>query len=115
MNKGLISRINEAKDYIVSKSDFVPEIALILGSGLGDMAEEAEDRITIDYKDIPNFPVSTVQGHKGRLVFGTIRGRKVVFMQGRFHYYEGYKMEEVVFPHPTVSEIFKETVFAFGE
>jgi len=98
MNKGLISRINEAKDYIVSKSDFVPEIALILGSGLGDMAEEAEDRITIDYKDIPNFPVSTVQGHKGRLVFGTIRGRKVVFMQGRFHYYEGYKMEEVVFP-----------------
>lgn len=98
MNKDLISRINEARDYIVSRSGFVPEIALILGSGLGDMAEEAENKIIIDYKDIPNFPVSTVQGHKGRLIFGTIRGRKVVFMQGRFHYYEGYKMEEVVFP-----------------
>lgn len=98
MNNKLLDRINEAKDYIVYKSGFAPEIALILGSGLGDMAEEAEDKIVIDYKDIPNFPVSTVQGHKGRLVFGTIRGRKVVFMQGRFHYYEGYGMEEVVFP-----------------
>ncbi len=98
MNNDLLKRINEAKDYIVSKSGFAPEIALILGSGLGDMAEEAENKITIDYKDIPNFPVSTVQGHKGRLVFGTIRGRKVVFMQGRFHYYEGYGMEDVVFP-----------------
>lgn len=98
MNNDLLKRINEAKDYIVSKSGFLPEIALILGSGLGDMAEEAENKIIIDYKDIPNFPVSTVQGHKGRLVFGTIRGRKVVFMQGRFHYYEGYGMEDVVFP-----------------
>ena len=98
MNKDLISRINEAKDYIFDKVGFVPEIALILGSGLGDMAEEAEDKTAIDYKDIPNFPVSTVQGHKGRLVFGTIRGKKVVFMQGRFHYYEGYRMEDVVFP-----------------
>ncbi|MHB1391775.1 MAG: purine-nucleoside phosphorylase [Clostridia bacterium] len=98
MKKDLISRINEARDYIVDKVWFTPEIALILGSGLGEMAEEAEKKIIIDYKDIPNFPVSTVQGHKGRLVFGTIRGRKVVFMQGRFHYYEGYKMEDVVFP-----------------
>jgi len=62
------------------------------------MAEEAEDKLAIDYKEIPNFPVSTVQGHKGRLVFGTIRGKRVVFMQGRFHYYEGYMMEEVAFP-----------------
>ncbi|MDD4503836.1 MAG: purine-nucleoside phosphorylase [Clostridiaceae bacterium] len=98
MKKDLIFKINEARDYIIEKVGFVPEIALILGSGLGDMAEEAEDKITIDYKDIPNFPVSTVQGHKGRLVFGTMRGRKAVFMQGRLHFYEGYKMEEVVFP-----------------
>ena len=98
MKKDLIFRINEAKDYILSKVGFAPEIALILGSGLGDMAEEVEDKIAIDYKDIPNFPISTVQGHKGRLVFGTMRGRKVAFMQGRFHYYEGYKMEDVVFP-----------------
>lgn len=98
MNNDLLRRINEAKDYIISKSGFVPEIALILGSGLGDMAEEAENKTIIDYRDIPNFPVSTVQGHKGRLVFGTIEGKRVVFMQGRFHYYEGYKMEDVVFP-----------------
>ncbi len=98
MNKDLLTRINEAKDYIIAKAGFTPDIALILGSGLGDMAEEAEGKIIIDYKDIPNFPVSTVQGHKGRLVFGTIRGKKVVFMQGRFHFYEGYRMEDVVFP-----------------
>lgn len=98
MKKDLLDRINEARDYIVEKVKFTPEVALILGSGLGDMAEEAENMIAIEYKDIPNFPVSTVQGHKGRLVFGTLRGRKVVFMQGRFHYYEGYKMEDVVFP-----------------
>lgn len=98
MNKDLLSRINEAKDYIIKKVGKTPEIALILGSGLGDMAEEAENKSFIDYKDIPNFPVSTVQGHKGRLVFGTIGGRDVVFMQGRFHYYEGYRMDEVVFP-----------------
>lgn len=98
MEKNLISRIQEAKEYISQRVAAVPEIALILGSGLGDMAEEAEDMTAIDYRDIPNFPVSTVQGHKGRLVFGNIRGRKVVFMQGRFHYYEGYKMEDVVFP-----------------
>lgn len=98
MKKELICRINEAKEYILEKVGFTPKIALILGSGLGDMAEEAEDKAAIDYKDIPNFPVSTVPGHKGRLVFGTIRGKKAAFMQGRFHYYEGYKMEDVVFP-----------------
>ena len=98
MKNDLITRIKEAKEYITRVVGFTPEIALILGSGLGDMAEEVENKIVIDYKDIPNFPVSTVQGHKGRLVFGTLRGRKVAFMQGRFHYYEGWKMEDVVFP-----------------
>lgn len=98
MKKDLISKINEARDYILEKIGLIPEIALILGSGLGDMAEEAEDKKIIDYKDIPNFPVSTVQGHKGRLVFGKMRGKNVAFMQGRFHYYEGYRMEDVVFP-----------------
>lgn len=98
MDKDLIYGINEAKDYILEKVGYAPEIALILGSGLGDMAEEAENKTVIDYKDIPNFPVSTVQGHKGRLVFGTIGGKQVVFMQGRFHFYEGYGMAEVVFP-----------------
>ncbi|HYE83836.1 MAG TPA: purine-nucleoside phosphorylase [Clostridia bacterium] len=98
MEKELITRIYEARDFILERIKSVPEIALILGSGLGDMAEEAEDKTAIDYKEIPNFPVSTVQGHKGRLVFGRISGKRVVFMQGRFHYYEGYRMEDVVFP-----------------
>lgn len=98
MKKDFISRINEARDYILEQVGFAPETALILGSGLGDMAEEVGEKIVIDYKKIPNFPVSTVQGHKGRLVFGTMSGKKVAFMQGRFHYYEGYKMEDVVFP-----------------
>jgi purine-nucleoside phosphorylase len=98
MSNEKIKRISEARDFIMEKVGYVPEVALVLGSGLGDMAEEAENKIAIEYKDIPNFPVSTVQGHKGRLVFGTIRGRKAVFMQGRFHYYEGWNMEEVVFP-----------------
>jgi len=94
----LINKINKARDYILNKIGFVPEIALILGSGLGEMAEEAEEKIIVNYSEIPNFPISTVHGHKGRLVFGMMKGKKVVFMQGRFHYYEGYKMEEVVFP-----------------
>lgn len=98
MEKDLIYKINEARNHIMEKVGDVPEIALILGSGLGDMAEAVDDKIVIDYRDIPNFPASTVQGHKGRLVFGNMGGRKTVFMQGRFHYYEGYKMEDVVFP-----------------
>lgn len=68
---------------------FEPEIGLILGSGLGDIAEEIEEPIYIDYKDIPNFPVSTAPSHKGRFVIGKLAGRNVICMQGRFHYYEG--------------------------
>lgn len=98
MKNDLMVKIEQAKTYLESKIRNIPETALILGSGLGDMAEEAEEKTAIDYKDIPNFPVSTVQGHKGRLVIGTMSGKKVVVMQGRFHYYEGYSMKEVVFP-----------------
>jgi len=65
----LINKINKARDYILNKIGFVPEIALILGSGLGEMAEEAEEKIIVNYSEIPNFPISTVHGHKGRLVF----------------------------------------------
>jgi purine-nucleoside phosphorylase len=75
-----------------------PDIALVLGSGLGGMADTFEQRIAIPYEDIPNFPVSTVEGHAGQLVFGTLHGRSVVAMQGRFHYYEGWSQEEVTFP-----------------
>lgn len=97
-DRNLISKINEARDYIMSQVDFTPEIGLILGSGLGVMGEEVENKIIINYSDIPNFPVSTVEGHKSRFIFGTLNGKKVAVMQGRFHFYEGYKMQEVVFP-----------------
>ncbi len=97
--KDLMTRLYEATDYIKDKLDgFEPEIGLILGSGLGDMAENIEDPIILDYKDIPHFPVSTAPSHKGRLVIGTLAGRKVICMQGRFHYYEGYDMPQLAFP-----------------
>ncbi len=98
MKENLLSLINEAGDYLTERAGAAPEAALILGSGLGDLAEEAENKRIVEYKEIPGFPVSTVQGHKGRLVFGTMGGKRVVFMQGRFHYYEGYGMKEVAFP-----------------
>lgn len=80
------------------KTDFIPEVALILGSGLGEYAEEIEVAATIDYKDIEGFPVSTVAGHKGRFIFGYVNKVPVVIMQGRVHYYEGYPMADVVLP-----------------
>ena len=85
-------------DYIKGIiGDFVPEIAIVLGSGLGELADEYCD-IKIKYEDIPNFPKSTVEGHKGNLVFAKINGKNVVMMQGRFHYYEGYSMAQVTYP-----------------
>lgn len=78
--------------------DFIPEIALILGSGLGDMAALAENPVVIPYGDIPGFGRATAPGHKGQLVFGTLEGKAVAIMQGRLHFYEGYSMEEIVFP-----------------
>lgn len=94
----LYNNIKEAADYILEKTKVKPEIALILGSGLGAIADQIEDAEYYDYSDIPHFPVSTVEGHAGRLVIGTLEGKKVVAMQGRFHYYEGYAMKEVTFP-----------------
>ena len=84
--------------YIKSKTDFIPEIAIVLGSGLGQLAEEIDTVATIDYKNIPEFPVSTAPSHKGRFVFGTLNGKKVVIMQGRVHLYEGYSSKQVVEP-----------------
>ena len=84
--------------YVRKKTDFKPIIALILGSGLGDFADNIDVIKTIDYSEIKGFPVSTVKGHKGRFIFGYIYGVPVVCMQGRIHYYEGYDMEDVVLP-----------------
>lgn len=90
--------ILQTRDYILSHTDRVPTIGLILGSGLSDLADKIEKPIIIPYAQIPNFPVSTVKGHKGNLVIGDLCGKVVFCMQGRFHYYEGYSMEEVTFP-----------------
>ncbi len=101
----MVNKIKEASNYIKDKIKNTPEIALVLGSGLGVVGDMVENPIYIDYKDIPNFPVSTVVGHKGRLVLGEFEGKHVVIMQGRFHYYEGYTMEEVTFPTRVLYEL----------
>ncbi len=87
-----------AADYIQNQGVQAVEIGLILGSGLGELADEIEDRVVIAYEEIPNFPVSTVEGHAGQLVYGSLGGKKVLALQGRFHFYEGYSMGEVTFP-----------------
>ena len=94
----MYTKLQSAVKSIREKTDFVPEIGLILGSGLGDFAESIEAVATVEYNDIEGFPVSTVAGHKGRFVFGYMQGKKVVAMQGRVHYYEGYPIGDVVMP-----------------
>lgn len=94
----LSTKIKVAADYILEKSNYKPELALILGSGLGAIADTIQEAEYYNYSDIPGFPVSTVEGHAGRLVIGKLEGKVVVAMQGRFHYYEGYNMQEVTFP-----------------
>ena len=94
----LLTQIKASADFILSKSNYKPEIGLILGSGLGSLADSIENPEFYNYSDIPNFPTSTVEGHAGRLVIGTLGGKQVVAMQGRFHYYEGYSMEKITFP-----------------
>jgi len=91
-------QVQETVSFIKEKTNFTPEYGVILGSGLGSFTDDMTIEFTLPYGEIPNFPVSTVQGHKGALVFGTIGTKKVVAMQGRFHYYEGYNMKEVTFP-----------------
>jgi len=91
-------QVQQTVDYIKNKTGFTPEYGVILGSGLGSFTDDIVVEHTLLYNEIPNFPVSTVEGHKGALVFGTIGTKKVVAMQGRFHYYEGYDMKQVTFP-----------------
>jgi purine-nucleoside phosphorylase len=84
--------------YIKSKTEFCPDFGIILGTGLGGLVNEIKAEQILDYQDIPNFPVSTVESHNGKLIFGYLGEKKVVAMQGRFHYYEGYNMQQVTFP-----------------
>ena len=95
----MLEKILETVDFIKSKTNgFEPEVGIVLGSGLGGLVNVIDTQYSISYKDIPNFPVSTVAGHQGKLIMGTLSGRKVIAMQGRFHYYEGYSTKEVTFP-----------------
>ncbi len=90
---------DEATAYIRNRmNDFRPEYLVILGTGLGQLAEEVDLLTSIEYEDIPHFPVSTVESHRGKLLFGHLGGKPVIAMQGRFHFYEGYSMQEIVFP-----------------
>lgn len=94
----MLEKFNETVNYLKSKTQVQPTIGIILGTGLGGLVKEIEIIDEIPYGSIPNFPVSTVKGHHGRLIFGKLGGKSVIAMQGRFHYYEGYDMKQVTFP-----------------
>jgi purine-nucleoside phosphorylase len=94
----MLQAIEEAASYIREKIKETSETAIILGSGLGNIVDHLEDEIIVDYENIPHFPVSTVEGHAGKLISGSLGGTRVLVMAGRFHFYEGYSMEEVTFP-----------------
>jgi purine-nucleoside phosphorylase len=96
--KEYIDKLAETRRYLMERVTSLPELGIILGSGLGAFADLVKDEVVIPYKEIPHFPTSTVEGHAGQLVFGKVEGRPIVVMQGRFHYYEGYTMQEVTFP-----------------
>ncbi|WP_409346522.1 purine-nucleoside phosphorylase [Paenibacillus sp. MBLB4367] len=101
-----LEQIREAASYIKSRLGGTrPQVGLILGSGLGDLAEQVTDAVTISYSEVPHFPVSTVEGHAGQFVAGMLEGKPVIVMQGRFHYYEGYPMRKVVFPVYVMKEL----------
>ena len=101
----MYKRILETAEWLKAKMTTKPETAIILGTGLGELAKEIEKELTIPYADIPNFPVSTVEGHAGALIFGKLGGKDILAMEGRFHYYEGYNMKEVTFPIRVMHEL----------
>lgn len=94
----MLEEIKSTATFLINKTNFSPEIGIILGTGLGGLVKEIQIEHTISYEDIPHFPISTVEGHSGKLIFGLLGGKKVLAMQGRFHYYEGYNLNQVVFP-----------------
>lgn len=94
----MLEKIQETADFIKSKVTDLPKTGIILGTGLGNLVTQITDKLEIPYENIPNFPVSTVEGHSGKLIFGKLGDVKVLAMQGRFHYYEGYDMKQVTFP-----------------
>ena len=107
----MLKRIQETADFLRSKMTTHPETAIILGTGLGSLAQEVTDKYEIPYQEIPHFPVSTVEGHSGKFIFGKLGGKDIMAMQGRFHYYEGYSMQEVTFPVLVMRELGIRTLF----
>lgn len=107
----MLEKINETAAYLHERVADMPRTAIILGTGLGALVDYIEDKTFIPYKEIPNFPVSTVAGHSGNLIFGTLGGKRVIAMQGRFHYYEGYDMKTVTFPVRVFKALGVETLY----
>lgn len=107
----MYEKIQETASWLKAKMVTHPTTAIILGTGLGRLAEEIQVEQAIDYKDIPNFPVSTVEGHSGKFIFGKLGGVDIIAMKGRFHYYEGYSMKEVTFPVRVLYELDIKTLF----
>lgn len=101
----MLEQIQEAVDFIRNHGIAAPEVGIVLGTGLGKLVEEIAVEVSLDYGDIPHFPVSTVEFHQGKLLFGTLRGKRVLAMQGRFHYYEGYNMKQITFPIRVMKEL----------
>ena len=106
----LKAKVTESVEFINQRSKIKPKIAIILGTGLGRLAEDIEEKEIIPYSEIPNFPTSTVQSHSGNLVLGKLGNKEVVAMQGRFHYYEGYSLKEVTFPVRVMKKLGADTI-----
>lgn len=107
----MLEKIQETAAFLKSKMHTFPETAIILGTGLGSLTNEITDKYEIHYEEIPNFPVSTVEGHSGKLIFGKLGNKEIMAMQGRFHFYEGYDMKEVTFPVRVMHELGIKTLF----
>jgi len=107
----MYEKIKETASWLKERMTTSPQTAIILGTGLGQLATEITDTYSFDYKDIPNFPVSTVEGHSGKLIFGKLGGKDILAMQGRFHFYEGYDMKQVTFPIRVMYELGITTLF----
>jgi purine-nucleoside phosphorylase len=102
----MLQTIRESVEYLKKKiNDFEPEVGIVLGTGLGGLVKEIEVEYSVMYSSIPNFPISTLEFHSGKLIFGNLRGKKVVAMQGRLHYYEGYSMQQITFPIRVLREL----------
>lgn len=106
-----LEKIEQARKYIADETKFKPQYGIILGTGLGGLAKEIKKEYELNYEDIPSFPVSTVESHRGKLILGELSGKRVMAMQGRFHYYEGYSMKELTFPVRVMKALGVDTLF----